>query len=167
MKSIFVALMTATLASPAAAAVEGCVAGTWWADISDLADMMALQMDGSARAVGGDVRMDVSAGGDFRITVRNLRIDVQVPGSPMIPVTVIGYSAGNIDAADNVWRAVVPDYSLTGSADVMGATMSIPFTSGTGMFGGGLGWFDCSATQLRFETDPSRPMQMVRTWQRG
>ena len=167
MKPIVLAFLGATIASPAAAAVESCVIGTWWADISDLADMMALQMNGTARAVGGDVRMDVDATGNFRITVRDLRIEVQPPGSPVVPVTVTGYSAGSIDASANAWTAVVPEYNLTGSADVLGSTLSIPFTSATGMFGGGLGWFDCTATQLRFETDPTRQMQMVRSWRRG
>jgi hypothetical protein len=161
------ALICATFASPANAAVDSCLVGTWWADISDLADMMALQMNGAASPAGGDVRMDVDASGSFRITVRDLQINVQIPDAPATTVTVTGFSAGSFDATANAWTAVVPSYNLVGSADILGQTMSIPFNSATGMFGGGLGWYDCTSTRLRFETDPARQMQMVRDWRRG
>lgn len=162
-----VALALTVCASTAAADVESCVAGSWWADISDIADMMALQMGGAARATGGDIRMDVQASGSFRITVRDLSINVRMPDAPAVDVTISGYSAGTLDAAENVWNAFVGDYNMVGVADVLGRPLTIPYTSASGMFGGGLGWFDCNSTLLRFETDPSRPVQMVRSWRRG
>lgn len=111
--------------------------------------------------------MDVEASGAFRITVRDLTINVSMPNAPAMDVKVNGYSAGTLDAAENVWTAFVGDYNLVGQANVLGQPLSIPFTSASGMFGGGLGWFDCSPTLLQFETDPTRPAQMVRRWQRG
>lgn len=158
---------SAMLTTPAQAAVDTCMVGTWWADISDIADMMALQMNGAARPVGGDVRMDVAPDGAFRITVRDMKINVQVPDTPAIDVTVTGYSAGSFDAGEGAWLAGVTDYNLVGSGDVLGQTMTIPFTSATGMFGGGTGGYNCSSSMLRLDGDPSVPMRFVRTWQRG
>ena len=109
-RAIFGAVCAATtLTTPAQAAIDGCVAGTWWADIGDIADMMALQMNGNARPVGGDVMMVVTPDGSYRITVRDMKINVQVPDTPAIDVTVTGYSAGSFDATDGVWLAGVAD----------------------------------------------------------
>lgn len=167
-RAIFGAICAAaTLTTPAQAAIDGCVAGTWWADISDIADMMALQMNGNARPVGGEVMMVVTPDGSYRITVRDMKINVQVPDTPAIDVTVTGYSAGSFDATEGVWLAGVADYNLVGSGEVLGQTMTIPFTSATGMFGGGTGAYTCSDSQLRLEGDPSVPMRFVRLWQRG
>lgn len=160
-------VICAGFATIADADIDTCVVGTWWAEISDVADMMSLQMNGSARAAGGDVRMDVVPSGDFRITVRELRIDVQIPNTPQMQVAVSGYSAGNMQASDGAWLASVDDYNLVGSADVLGQTMTIPFTSSTGMFGGGLGAYTCTTTRLQMETDPTTPTQVVRDWRRG
>lgn len=169
MKKILIGLVAtaAITASSAKAAIDTCVVGTWWADISDIADMLSLQMNGPATPVSGDARMDVTADGSFRITVRDMTIKVTIPNSPPVDVSVVGYSAGSFDATDGVWLAGVADYSLTGSADVFGETMTLPFTSATGMFGGGLGGYTCSADLLRLDGDPTIPMRFVRNWKRG
>ncbi|MEJ6399398.1 hypothetical protein [Yoonia sp. 208BN28-4] len=168
MKHFFAAMaVSLSISAPAHAAVDGCLVGTWWADISDIADLMTMQMGSRATALGGDARMDIAASGDMRITVRSLQFNVTMPDAPASVVTINGYSAGDIDAAGGVWTARVPDYNLTGSADVLGQTLSIPFTSSTGMFGGGLGGYWCNGSQLVFETDPSRPAGIARTWRRG
>lgn len=168
MKPVVLAFLgSISLANSAQAAVDSCLVGTWWADISDLADLMTLQMGNRASALGGDARMDIAADGAMRITAREMQVSVAMPDIPEVVVTVDGYSAGSIDATDGVWITTVPEYNLTGTADVLGQPMSIPFTSATGMFGGGLGSYRCNATQLIFESDPTGPARIPRTWQRG
>ncbi len=164
-----IALLIATIANPASAAVENCMVDTWIADMSDIADMMALQMQGAATPVGGEVSMQIADDGSFTLLADDMIINVQVPNVPAMDVKVVGYSAGQFDAADNVFLASVNDYSLGGSADVLGQTMEIPFSSDTGMGGGGTGWFECAGDTLRFEatvgglTDENR---MPRLWRR-
>lgn len=167
MKHLRTATFLAALTASPAFATDSCMVGTWWADISDIADLMTLQTGQTARALGGDARMDIAADGSMRITVRDLQISMTMPDIPPTVVTVNGYSAGVIIGSDGVWTAQVPEYNLTGSADVLGQTLSIPFTSATGLFGGGLGGYWCTGSQLILETDPSAPAQIARTWQRG
>lgn len=161
-------LTCAGFATPAVAQqVDPCTVGTWLADTNDLADILALQMNGSAQPVGGAVRMDIFPTGTFKISVLDLAILVEVPNVPAMTVSVNGYSSGTIDIISDAWIVQVPDYNLTGSADVLGQRMTIPFSSASGMFGGGLGWYSCSGNSLRLETDPAQPMRMVRDWRRG
>lgn len=163
------ALLIASIAQPAAAAVETCMVDTWIADMRDMADMMALQMQGQATPAGGEVSMEIEPDGSFVLLVDDMIINMLVPNVPPMDVKVVGYSAGRFDAADNVFSAAVDDYNLLGSADVMGQTMEIPFSSATGIGGGGIGWFECMGDTLRFEvatggaTDSNR---MPRLWRR-
>jgi hypothetical protein len=167
MKRLRIAALFTCLSATPAAAFDTCFVGTWWADLSDIADLMTLQTGQSATPMGGDARMDIAADGALRITVRDLRINMTLPDAPPTLVTVNGYSAGSISPDDGVWLANVSDYSLTGSADVLGQTLAIPFTSATGIFGGGAGAYRCSSEQLLLETDPSLPPRIARTWTRG
>ncbi|MEJ8562526.1 hypothetical protein QTO30_15710 [Yoonia sp. GPGPB17] len=171
MKSITptIAFCIATIALPATAAVEECMVDTWIADMRDIADMMALQMQGTATPVNGEVSMQIAADGRFTLLADDMIINVQVPNVPPMDVKVVGYSAGLLDAADNTFMAAVNDYNLVGSADVLGQMMEIPFSSDTGLGGGGIGWFECAGDTLRFEatvggaTDINR---MPRLWRR-
>lgn len=164
-----IAFCIATLAQPATASVEACMVDTWIADMRDVADMMALQMQGAATPVGGEISMEIAADGSFTLLADDMIINVQVPNVPPMDVKVVGYSAGQFDASENVFLATVNEYDLLGSADVLGQTMEIPFSSDTGMGGGGAGWFECSGDTLRFEanvggmTDENR---MPRLWRR-
>ncbi len=169
MKRSAITLLAAFVAQPATAAVETCLVDTWIADLGDMADMMALQMSGEATPVGGEVSMEINADGSFTLLADDMIINVQVPGAPPMDVKVVGYSAGNFDAADNVFLASVDDYALVGSADVLGQVMEIPFTSATGMGGGGTGWFECTDDTLRFEPSTGATVdsnRMPRLWQR-
>lgn len=163
------AVMIATIAQPATAAVEACMVDTWIADMRDIADMMALQMQGTASPIGGEVSMQIAADGNFTLLVDDMIVNVTVPNVPPMDVKVVGYSAGSFDAADNVFLASVNDYDLLGSADVLGQTMEIPFTSDTGIGGGGTGWFECAGDTLRFETTVGGAVdanRMPRLWRR-
>lgn len=163
------ALIFATSIAPAHAAVEDCMIGTWIADMGDIADMMALQMQGAASPVGGEVSMQIAADGTFTLLADDMIVNLQVPNAPAMDVKVVGYSAGQFDAADNVFLATIGDYNLLGSADVMGQTLEIPFTSATGLGGGGTGWFECAGDTLRFEVATGAPVdanRMPRLWQR-
>lgn len=163
------ALMITTLAQPASAAVEACMVDTWIADMGDIADMMALQMQGVATPVNGEVSMQIADDGSFTLLVDEMTINVQVPDVPAMDVSVVGYSAGNFDAADNAFLATVDDYNLLGSANVLGQTMEIPFSSATGIGGGGIGWFECAGDTLRFEPAVGGEVgsnRMPRLWRR-
>lgn len=164
-----IALSLAITAQPAWAAVEECMVDTWIADMRDIADMMALQMQGTATPVGGEVSMEIAADGSFTLLADDMIINVQVPSTPAMDVKVVGYSAGQFDASDNVFLATVGEYSLVGSANVMGQTLEIPFTSATGLGGGGTGWFECAGDTLRFEVatgGAADTNRMPRLWRR-
>lgn len=164
-----IALCLAAIGAPAHAAVEACMVDTWIADMGDIADMMALQMQGAAAPVAGEVSMQIAGNGAFTLLADDMIINVQVPNAPAMDVKVVGYSAGLFDAADNVFSASVNDYNLVGSADVLGQTMEIPFTSATGLGGGGVGWFECAGDTLRFEVSTGGAAdtnRMPRLWRR-
>lgn len=164
-----IALFVIAIAQPARAQVEACMVGTWVADMGDIADMMALQMQGDAAPVGGEVSMQIVADGSFTLLADDMIINVQVPDIPAMDVSVTGYSAGQLNASDNTFIASVGEYSLVGSADVLGQTMEIPFTSDTGIGGGGIGWFECAGDTLRFEDTVggvASTNRMPRLWQR-
>ncbi len=155
------------LSTPVHAAVETCMVGTWIADMRDIADMMATQMQGAAVPVNGEVSMEIQPNGAFTLLADDMTINVSVPDVPTMSVKVTGYSAGNFDAADNAFIASVHDYNLVGAADVLGQTMQIPFSAATGLGGGGIGWFDCTSNRLRFEeTSGAAANRMPRIWRR-
>ncbi|EBA11947.1 hypothetical protein [Roseobacter sp. CCS2] len=164
-----IAFCIVTIAQPASATVEDCMVDTWIADMRDVADMMALQMQGTATPVRGEIAMQIADDGSFTLLADDMIINVQVPNVPAMDVKVVGYSAGQLDAADNVFLASVSDYNLVGSADVLGQTMEIPFSSETGMGGGGTGWFECAGDTLRFEATVdgvTNANRMPRLWRR-
>jgi hypothetical protein len=159
--------VAAFLSTPATAAVETCMVGTWIADMRDIADMMALQMQGTATPTNGEVSMQILPDGTFTLLADDMTISVAIPDTPAMSVKVNGYSTGNFDAAENVFLAVVGDYTLVGAADVMGQTLEIPFTAATGLGGGGAGWFECAGDSLQFEaTSGTATNRMPRLWRR-
>ena len=152
------------LTSPALAEIDACLVGSWRVDMADLGTVMGDTMNGTATIIGGDVTWDIAPNGNMRITVIDLVARTQVTGAPQIDVTVNGYSAGHISAEDGIFNATVSDYALVGRADVMGTPMEIPFTSETGMFGGGLGQYGCLANSLSL--DQSGTATFPRHWTR-
>ncbi|WP_108813574.1 hypothetical protein [Loktanella sp. Alg231-35] len=164
-----IALITSIIAAQAHADVEACMVDTWIADMGDIAAMMAAQMQGAATPVNGEVSMQIAADGSFTLLADDMIINVQMPDVPAMDVKVVGYSAGQMDASDNTFLAAVDDYSLVGSADVLGQTMEIPFSSDTGLGGGGIGWFECAGDTLRFEATVggvASTNRMPRMWRR-
>ncbi|SFR31459.1 hypothetical protein SAMN04488005_0052 [Yoonia tamlensis] len=167
--SMTVCLAATLFSAPAHAAVDDCMVGTWIADLRDIADMMSVQMQGTATPTNGEVSMEILPDGMFTLLADDMTLSIAIPDIPVMSVKVVGYSAGRIDAADNAFIAAVDDYTLVGSADVLGQTMEIPFDSATGMGGGGIGWFECTADTLRFEATAGgevNPNQMPRLWHR-
>lgn len=148
-----------------AMAIDSCLIGTWQADLDDLGHIMATQMNGEARVAGGAVTMEIKPDDSLTILVENLVFNVQVPDVPPMDVTVTGYSNAGFSAEDGTWTASNTDYDLVGSANVLGQTMTIPFTSDTGMFGGGLGTYGCTADSVSFESTGDTP-RMPRKWVR-
>ena len=68
-------------------------------------------------------------------------------------------------AEDGAWATTIGEYDLVGAANVMGQTMEIPFSSATGMFGGGLGIYGCNADAVAFESTGDTP-RIPRRWTR-
>lgn len=155
---------TLCLASPAAA-IDGCLIGTWTADLNDLAQVLADQMNGGASIVSGRASMQILPSGTATLLAEDIIFNVQVEGAPEMDVKVVGFSSGVFSADAGAWVFTAGDYDLVGSADVLGQTLTIPFTSATGMFGGGLGEYGCSASSLSFESTGDTP-RMPRHWTR-
>ena len=158
-------LATALCFSTPAAALDSCLIGTWNADLDDIARVMADQMNGGASIVSGRASMQIGPTGAATLLAEDIIFRVQVEGAPEMDVKVVGFSSGLFSADDGAWVFTAGDYDLVGSADVLGQTMTIPFTSATGMFGGGLGEYGCSAGSLSFESTGEVP-RMPRRWTR-
>ena len=159
------AVMAALVASPALA-IDDCLVGRWQVDTADMAHVLATQMSGEASYVGGGVTMQISAAGDISMLVRDLTINVQIPDTPAMDVAVNGASRGSIDAENGGWTLTVVDYDLVGSADVLGSTMTIPFNTTSGMFGGGSGNYTCDDGVLSFDSAGGTP-RLPRQWSRA
>lgn len=153
------------LPGTAALAVDDCLVGTWVADLDDLAHVMGVQMNGTARTVSGEVSMQIAADGAITTLVDDLVVNVAVPNVPAMDVKVVGYSSGGMTAEDGAWATTIGEYELVGAANVMGQTMEIPFSSTTGMFGGGLGIYGCNADAVAFESTGDTP-RIPRRWTR-
>lgn len=165
MSSLRIATIFACFAGMADAAIDPCVVGTWQADLGELADILASQMQGTATPVGGTVIMQIAPPGSVRIEVQNMTLRVKVPNAPEMDVSVSGYSAGGMQADAGTWAATATDYNLVGAANVMGTRMEIPFTSSTGMFGNGDGSYTCAGSALAFDSN-STPAKIPPNWQR-
>ncbi|WP_106745966.1 hypothetical protein [Yoonia maritima] len=159
--------LSLALAFPAstAFAIDDCLVGTWVADLDDLAHIMAVQMNATGQPVGGEVTMQIAADGTFTTLIDNLIIRVEAAGIPPMDVSVVGYNSGVMTTDDGAWVVTVPEYDLVGSADVMGQRMDIPFSSETGLFGGGLGIYGCRADSVAFESTGDTP-RIPRSWTR-
>lgn len=154
-----------TMATPALA-FDDCLIGRWQVDTRDIAQTMAVQMEGEASYVEGGVTMQINDDGGITMLVKGLTINVTIPSVPPMDVTVDGASRGSITAENGGWTLTVIDYDLVGAADVMGSAMTIPFNQSSGMFGGGSGQYTCDGDLLTFETAGSTP-RLPRRWSRA
>jgi hypothetical protein len=142
-----------TIAATPALAVDDCLLGTWDADLGALSQIMGRQMNGTATPVGGDVLMTITPDGMANMVINDLVLNVVVPDVPPMDVSVSGVSSGVFVGEAGSWSVVTATYTLVGSADVMGQTMTIPFDASTGMFGGGAGSYTCDGSALSFTSD--------------
>lgn len=165
MHKLFLATALGLFATTAQA-IDTCAVGVWEANGPDIAHIMATQMDGNAQFVGGRVTMEITEFEVLTILVNDLKINVVVPDVPAMDVKVTGYSAGSMNIDGGNWTANVVDYELVGSADVLGQTMSIPFSSATGMFGSGAGVYGCSGDGLSFDSNGGGAPKIPRQWRR-
>ncbi len=144
-------LVAATFAQPALA-IDECLIGVWLAEASDLAETLGAQLNATAEYADGEVFMQINDAGDVDIFVSNITMIVDKQGVPEMEVTVTGFSRATMTAEAGNWLLVGSEYALTGSAFVMGQSMSIPFSSDTGMLGGGSGAYTCDADNISFES---------------
>jgi len=138
MRILPVVCLAALTASPALA-VDDCLLGTWQADLAALSQIMSRQMNGTATPVGGTVFMTITPDGRVDMVVNNLVLNVVVPDVPPMDVSVNGVSSGAFTGDSGNWSVVTATYTLAGSANVMGQTMTISFDSTTGVVGRGPG----------------------------
>ncbi|MEL6682243.1 MAG: hypothetical protein AAFQ09_06315 [Pseudomonadota bacterium] len=165
MRTAIISFLFGLSAAPALA-FDDCLVGSWVADTNSLADTMGAQMQGTATATAGDVTMTVTPDGLASISVNNLTLNVVVPDVPPMDVSVNGASTGRMTAEAGRWSAVPESYDLVGSANVLGQVMTIPFSSETGILGGGSGGYTCSATEATFDSD-SADARMPPRWTRS
>ncbi len=144
--------VAAIIATPALA-VDDCLLGVWEADLAALSQIMGRQMNGTATPVGGTVLMTITPDGMANMVINDLVLNVVVPDVPPMDVSVSGVSSGVFVGEAGSWSVVTATYTLVGSADVMGQTMTIPFDSSTGMFGGGSGGYVCDERAVTFTSD--------------
>lgn len=156
----------AVIAASPALAVDDCLLGTWEADLGALSEIMGRQMNGTATPVGGNVLMTITPEGMANMVVNDLVLNVVVPGVPPMDVSVRGVSSGVFTGEGGSWSVVTATYTLAGSANVMGQTMTIPFDSSTGMFGGGAGSYSCDGGTLSF-TSESANERIPPRWSRA
>lgn len=150
---ILTAFCVAAIAANPALAVDDCLLGTWEADLGALSQIMGRQMNGTATPVGGNVLMTITPDSMANMVVNDLVLNVVVPNVPPMDVSVSGVSNGVFAGEAGSWSVVTATYTLVGSANVMGQTMTIPFDSSTGMFGGGAGSYTCDGSTLSFTSD--------------
>lgn len=158
------ALLIGVTASPALA-IDNCMVGIWEADGSDMAAVMAIQMNGNATHTGGRATLEITETGTMTLLSEDMTFDVQVPNAPNISVTVTGYAQGAMNADDgSTYVANAPEYSLVGSADVLGQRMEIPVTSATGGWGTSQGTYSCRPDSMSF--DATQLGSIPRAWRR-
>lgn len=153
MKSLYCAGFGLVLTATSAHAIDDCMVGVWEADGNDIAHVMASQMGGNAQYLAGTVSLEITEFGTMTLLANDLVIAVQMPDTPAIEVTVAGYSQGAMNADDGTnYVANAPEYSLMGSANVMGMRMDIPVTSADGgVWGQSTGTYGCSGNGMSFE----------------
>lgn len=154
-------------ALPSFASADACLTGTWQADLTDIAEVMARQMGGSAAVAGGNAIMVIDAGGRMDVSVNDVQVSVTPPGIPTVDVSINGYSRGVLTVESGRFDALVADYRLVGSSMVLGQRMDIPFDSTSGMFGTAQGSYICDEDTLMMEPASSAPQNaVVRKWRR-
>lgn len=148
------AALLVTLGSTPALAVDSCMVGTWEADGADMAAVMATQMGGGATHIAGRASLEITDTGVMTLLAEDMTFAVQMANMPAIDVTVTGYAQGAMNAEDGrTYVANAPEYSLVGSANVLGERMEIPVTSASGSWGTSQGTYSCDATSMSFEAD--------------
>ena len=150
----FTTFILIACASPAFA-IDRCLIGVWQADSADLAHIMGSQMPSgsSVRHLSGRVSLEITRDGTMTLLAEDFTILSAMPGIPGTAITVSGYSQGAMNADDGTnYVANAPEYSLIGSADVLGQRleMSAAELSG-GAWGQSRGTYGCTGNSVSFE----------------
>ena len=151
-------------ASPALA-LDTCLVGKWALDASALAGAMAGQIGGTVRHVEGGATMTITPDGTLAMRIEDLTIGMTMQGMPEMAVSISGHSNGQIETSGaGDFTAAATDYSLVGTADVMGQRMEVPVSTATGGWGSASGGYTCAGDTLTFT--PSAEGSMPPSWQR-
>ena len=150
----FTAFLLVACGSPALA-IDSCLVGVWEADNADLAHVMGSQMPpgSSVEYVGGRVSLEITDTGVMTLLAEDYAVASTMPGAPQTVITVTGYSQGAMNADDGSnYVANAPEYSLVGSADVLGQRMQIPVSDlAGGVWGQSRGIYGCTPDSVAFE----------------
>jgi hypothetical protein len=141
------------LVSTPALAIDRCMVGVWKADASDMAQVMATQMGGSAQHLSGSAVLEITETGVMTLLSDDLKFSISMPDMPAMELTISGFAEGAMNADDGRnYVANAPVYDLLGTADVLGQTMSIPVTSAAGTgWGVSQGTYGCRGLSMSFE----------------
>ncbi len=146
----------ACVAAPPAYAIDGCLVGVWEADAVDMAAVMQDQMGSAVSYKSGRVSVEITEFGVMTMLAENLIFSVAVPNIPPVDVELVGYSQGAMNADDGSnFLAVAAEYSLVGSADVLGQRMEIPVTTADAGWGNARGTYTCTGNSVTLR--PSQP----------
>lgn len=149
-----------------ALAIDRCLVGVWQADTADLAHVMGTQMGGSASHISGSVSLEVTEHSVMTLLVDDFAVMTSLHGAPSTAITINGYSQGSMLAEDGRnYVAVAPEYSLIGSADILGQPFEISAAElSGGAWGQSSGTYGCRSDSVSFEAN--RLGSIPRKWVR-
>lgn len=144
-------LIVLALCAQPAFALDSCLVGNWQAEGAAMAQAMGAQSGASVSHAGGQTTLTIGADGSMAMAANNMVFAMVMSGMPQMEVAVNGHSRGQLSADGGNYTAQAGDYSLVGSADVMGQRMEIPVTSAAGGgWGNSTGSYTCSGNSLVF-----------------
>lgn len=144
-------LALATLSSTQAFADDPCLEGTWEPDYFVMGEQFLAETGATGVDYSGDVYM-VILDGSGRYDVRSLEARVTMAGMPTTTVIITGYGQFTFTSDDGVLLVSMGDFAYNAKATIdTGGTpmvMEIPLTDEMAPFGGMLGGFTCTDTDL-------------------
>jgi hypothetical protein len=107
----------------------------------------------SVQHLSGRVSLEITDDGRLTLLAEDFTILSAMPDMPGTAITIAGYSQGAMNADDGVnYVANAPEYSLIGSANVLGQRMEISAAElSGGAWGQSTGTYGCTGDSVSFE----------------
>lgn len=139
-----------------------CLIGLWQADMEDLSHVFAVVMGAESATASGDVRMRIFPNGNGSYLIDPLIVDLQMPNSPPMQITIEGDADFTIRSLDHFVYFESTGMSLNARADVLGQVLEIPIDGF--LEGRQSGESGCTDTSLSIDVE--RLGGMPRSWAR-